>query len=118
MKTVVIHNVNINNFSTTDELYLSGARVTYAITKPIDHPLMPGARKRNTIFLMWDDVKFNEEKCIYDENLSPSPIHCVCDFISDIWEGSADELNHVCSIISNMNLCETIHYDMEIFSFI
>ena len=105
MKTVILH--------------LSGARVTYAITNKSNHVLMPESSKnrKNTIFLMWDDRKYDEEKETWDEKLSPSPIHRVCDFIKDIWEGPESEVEHLCNIIKQMRFCETLHYDVLNYTF-
>lgn len=118
MKTVILHNVDINNFSTEDELYLSGARVTYAITHKNNHVLMPESSKnrKNTIFLMWDDRKFDKEANCYDEKLSPSPISRVCDFVSDIIDDKSDA-EHICNMIKRMRCCETLHYDVLNYTF-
>lgn len=115
MKTVVLHNVYMSSFSENDEQYLREARVTFAITSPLGHPY--NHTTRNTIFLMWDDRKYDEERNTWDEKLSPSPIHRVCDFIRDIWEGSESEVEHLCNMIQQMRMCETLHYDVEGFTF-
>ena len=119
MKTVILHNVDINNFSTQDELYLSGGRVTYAITNRINHVLMPESSKniKNTIFLMWDDRKFDKEANCYDEKLSPRPVDRVCDFISDIIDDKSTA-EYICNMIKQIRPCETLHYDVSNFMFI
>lgn len=109
MKTVILHNVNINSFAESDEKYLREARVTFAITS--------SNTSRNTVFLMWDDRKYDEERGTWDEKLSPSPIHRVCDFIRDIWEGSESEVEHLCNVVEQMRMCETLHYDVENYTF-
>lgn len=115
MKTVILHNVYINSFTESNEKYLREARVTFAITSCVGHPY--NSPSRNTVFLMWDDCKYDEERNIWDEKLSPSPIHRVCDFIRDIWEGSDSELEHLCNMVQQMRMGETLHYDVEGFTF-
>lgn len=109
MKTVILHNVNINSFAESDEKYLREARVTFAITS--------SAASRNTVFLMWDDRKYDEERGTWDEKLSPSPIHRVCDFIRDIWEGSESEVEHLCNTVEQMRMSDTLHYDIKNYTF-
>ena len=118
MKIVVLHNVDINNFSREDELYLSGARVTYAITKS-NHTLMSESvtNRKNVIFLMWNDRVYNNESQTWDEKLSPSPIDRICDFIRDIWTGPKSEVEYLCNIIKQMRMGETLHYDVEGYTF-
>jgi len=111
MKTIILYNVNINNFSSGDEKYLSDGRVIFAITNNHQRNV------KNTIFLTWDDRTYHEDKQTWDEKLSPSPIDRVCDFISDIWEGSESEREHLLGHIKHMNMSDTIHYDMENFTF-
>ena len=115
MKTVVLHNVYMNNFSEEDEKYLRDGRVTFAITTSMGHPY--NLPIRNTIFLMWDDRKYCEENETWDENLSPSPIDRVCDFVKDIWVGPKEEIDHLCGVIHQMRMGDTIHYDVEGFTF-
>ena len=115
MKVVILHNVYINGFTESDENYLREARVTFAITSGVGHPY--NISSRNTVFLMWDDRKYDEDKGTWDEQLSPSPIHRVCDFIRDIWEGSESEVEHLCNMIKQMRMNETLHYDVEGYTF-
>lgn len=115
MKTVILHNVNINNFANEDERYLREGRITFAITSGMGHP--HNVSSRNTVFLMWDDRKYDEERNTWDEKLSPSPIHRVCDFIRDIWTGPETEVEHLCNVVQQMRMCETIHYDVQGYTF-
>lgn len=115
MKTVILHNVNINSFAESDEKYLREARITFAITLSAGYP--HNVSSRNTVFLMWDDRKYDEERGTWDEKLSPSPIHRVCDFIRDIWEGSESEVEHLCNTVEQMRMSDTLHYDIENYTF-
>lgn len=117
MKIVILHNVDMNNFSTEDELYLSGGRVTYAITNKINHALMEDSSKnrKNVVFLMWNDRIYDKNAGTWDENLSPSPIDRVCDFVSDVLfmhNLPKFEIEHVCNLIKYMRSCDTLHYDV------
>ena len=118
MKTVILHNVDIDKISWEAEAYLHGGRVTCAICKS-SHALMEyNPNRKNVIFLMWNDRIYNEASKTFDENLSPSPIDRVCDFIRDIFIGHPSfEIDHLCNFIKYMNCEATIHYDINNYTF-